>query len=314
MTTKHNPREEYGKVLLELAQKNRNIVALDADLCKSTMSCVIEQTLPEQYIEMGIAEQNMLSVAAGLALTGKIPVVNSFAIFLTSRAFDQIRQAICLSKLNVKINGSSAGLSDFGDGSTHQTVEDVSIMRSIPNMTVLVPSDGLQVRKAVEAMFAYDGPVYIRTSRNDMEDITSETDTFEIGKVYKLREGTDITIFAMGTMVSVALNVADQLQTEGISARVVNVPTIKPLDRQAIIEMVQDTRIAVTTEEHSIMGGLGSAIAEALRSEQVILEFHGINDEYGQSSNELKPLMDYYGLNEETLYNTVKQTLTLKNK
>jgi transketolase len=309
---KHNPREEYGKILLELATKNRNIIALDADLCKSTMTCQIEANLPDQYVEMGIAEQNMLSTAAGLALAGKIPFANSFAIFLTSRAFDQIRQAICLSNLNVKIIGSSAGLSDFGDGSTHQTVEDVSIMRSIPNMTVIVPADGLQTREVIKAIVEYDGPVYVRTSRNDLEDVSSEADTFEIGKVYKLREGSDITIFAMGIMVKMALNVAEKLQIEGISVRVVNVPTLKPLDRQAIIDMAKDTGIAVTSEEHSIIGGLGSAVAEALRNERVILEFHGINDQYGQSSNEMQPLLDYYGLNEETLYKTVKTCLKLK--
>lgn len=301
MATKHNPREEYGKVLLELAKANRDIIALDADLCKSTMTYLIETELPEQYIEMGIAEQNMLSVAAGLALTGKIPFVNSFAVFVTGRAFDQIRQAICLANLNVKINGSSAGLSDFGDGSTHQTVEDISIMRSIPNMTVLAPCDAFQVKAAVREMAKYKGPVFLRYTRNDMVDLTSETDSLEIGKVYKMRDGKDITVFAIGIMVEIALNVAERLEAKGISVRVVNVPTIKPLDRNAVIKLSEDTGRVLTAEEHSIIGGLGSSIAEALRNERICIEFQGINDQFGQSSNELKPLLDHYGLNEDTM-------------
>ena len=299
--TKHNPREEYGKVLLELAKGNHNIFALDADLCKSTMTCLIEEQLPEQYVEMGIAEQNMLSVAAGLALTGKIPFVNSFAVFVSGRAFDQIRQAICLSGLNVKIVGSSAGLSDFGDGSTHQSVEDVSIMRSIPNMTVLVPCDAFQIRAAVKEMVKYKGPVYMRYSRNELVDLTSETERFEIGKVYKMREGRDITVFTMGIMVEKALHVAENLSAKGISVRVVNVPTVKPIDRKAIIELSKDTGRVLTSEEHSIIGGLGSAVAEALRSERIVIEFHGINDAYGQSSNALQPLFHHYGLDESTM-------------
>jgi transketolase len=260
---------------------------------------------------MGIAEQNMLSVAAGLALTGKIPVTNSFAIFQTSRAFDQVRQAICLSKLNVKINGSSAGLSDYGDGSTHQTVEDISIMRSIPNMTVLVPCDSFQVKAAVRAMMKYHGPVYIRYTRNDMTDLTSEDDGFEIGKLYTMREGRDITVFASGIMVEKAITAADRVEIMGISVRVVNVPTIKPLDRAAVIALSKDTGRVLTTEEHSIIGGLGSAVAEALRNERVCIEFHGINDEYGQSSNEVQSLLTHYGLTEEILENKI---IELKNK
>lgn len=307
--TIHNPREEYGKVLLKLARENRDIIALDADLCKSTMTCMIEEELPEQYVEMGIAEQNMLSVAAGLALTGKIPFANSFAVFIAGRAFDQIRQAICLSMLNVKIIGSSAGLSDFGDGSTHQTIEDVSIMRSIPNMTVISPCDAFQLKAAIKEMVKYNGPVYLRYTRSDMTDLTAETDDFEIGKVYKMCEGSDVTVFAMGIMVEMALNVAKKLSSEGISVRVVNVPTIKPLDRKAIIKLSEDTRRVLTTEEHSIIGGLGSSVAEALRNERICIEFHGIEDEYGQSSNEMQPLLDHYGLNEKSLEKKIIELL-----
>jgi transketolase len=306
-----NPREEYGKTLLALCRQNRNVVALDADLCKSTMTCKIEEELPEQYFEMGIGEQNMMSVAAGLSLTGKIPFVNSFAVFLTSRAFDQVRQAICNASLNVKIMGSSAGLSDFGDGSSHQTIEDMAIMRALPNMTVVIPCDGLQTAKATQAIAAYKGPVYMRTSRNDLPDLTTADDTFEIGKLYVLREGTDITIFSCGTLVSCALEAADNLAEIGISALVVNVATLKPLDRNGIITCARKTGKVVTAEEHNIVGGLGSAISEALRNETIPVEYVGINDLFGCSSNEPGPLYHHFGLNAASI---VKATLRIIEK
>jgi transketolase len=313
MSTKmHNPRIEYGKALLELAKKDRNVVALDADLCKSTMSVSIEEHLPEQYVEMGIAEQNMLSTAGGLAIAGKIPFAHTFAVFLTGRAFDQIRQAISIPKLNVKIIGSSAGLSDFGDGATHQTVEDIAIMRAIPNMTVVVPSDGLQVKAIVKAVAEYNGPVYVRMGRNDMHDITGEEEPFEIGKLYVRREGTDVTVFAAGGMVYEALKAAEMLEKDNISVRVVDVPTIKPLDRQAVIDLSKDTGAVVTSEEHSIIGGLGGAIAETLRLEKIPVEFNGINDRFGQSCNEEKPLMEFYKLTSDEIANKIKSVIKLK--
>jgi transketolase len=299
--TSRNPREEYGRTLLELARADRNIFALDADLCKSTMTCLVEQELPAQYLEMGIAEQNMLSTAAGLALSGKIAFANSFAVFLTGRAFDQIRQAISLSRLNVKIVGSSAGLSDFGDGSTHQSVEDVALMRCIPNMTVVVPADGLQVRAATRAIAAHPGPVYLRLGRNNLPDVTAESDPFVIGHLQRLRDGADVTVFAMGYMVHVALAAAGELGAEGLSVRVVNTPTLKPLDPAAVVAEIRGTRAVVTTEEHSIIGGLGSTIAECLRRERLPIEFHGIADTFGQSANTPQPLLDHYGLNTATL-------------
>lgn len=294
--TYRNPREEYGRALLELARANRNVFALDADLCKSTMTCLVEKELPAQYVEMGIAEQNMLSTAAGLALSGKIAFVNSFAVFLTGRAFDQIRQAISLSRLNVKIVGSSAGLSDFADGSTHQSVEDVALMRSIPNMTVVVPADGLQVRAAVPAIAAHPGPVYLRIGRGDLPDVTAEAEPFVIGRLQRLRDGTDVTVFAMGTMVHVALTAANELAGQGFSVRVVNVATLKPIDRTEVVTLARGTRAVVTTEEHNIIGGLGSTIAECLRQERLPIEFHGIGDVFGQSSNTPQPLLDHYEL------------------
>jgi transketolase len=310
----HNPREEYGKTLLSLCHKNQNVVALDADLCKSTMTCKIEEELPDQYFEMGIGEQNMMSVAAGMSLTGKIPFVNSFAIFLTSRAFDQIRQAICNASLNVKIIGSSAGLSDFGDGSSHQTVEDISIMRSLPNMTVVVPCDGRQTGKMTEAIAQYHGPVYMRVSRNDMTDLTSPDSPFEIGKVYTLREGSDVTVFTCGIMVEKALEAAEKLAQENISVMVVNVATIKPLERKEITRLSKRTGLVVTAEEHSIIGGLGSAVTEALRNEKIPIEFIGINDQFGVSCNDAEPLLELYGLTSKSIISTIKNSLNLKNK
>lgn len=301
-----NPREKYGKALLDLAKEDRNVLALDADLCKSTMSVNIEENLPKQYIEMGIAEQNMIATAAGFASTGKIPFCHSFAVFITGRAFDQIRQVVCLPNMNVKIIGSSAGLSDFGDGSTHQTVEDIAIMRSIPNMTVLVPGDGLQSAKAVRAAYNWIGPVYVRITRSDMEDVSTENDDFQIGKAYTLRKGKDITIFACGITVNLALKAAVILEKDDISVGVVNVSTLKPLDEETIIKEATSTGKVLTCEEHSIIGGLGEAVAGVLRRQKIEIEFLGIEDEFGQSSNTLEPLMEYYGITTKNIIEKIK--------
>ncbi len=306
----HNPREEYGKTLLSLAKKDKNIIALDADLCKSTMAYYIEKELPEQHIEFGIAEQNMLSTAAGLAIEGKIPFAHTFAVFITGRAYDQIRQAISIASLNVKIVGSSAGLSDFGDGATHQSVEDISIIRSIPNMTVICPCDAIQVRAAVRAIYKYHGPIYLRISRNDMPDILSKEE-FKIGKVYLRKNGTDVTVFATGIMVYEALIAASILEKEKLSIQVIDVPTIKPIDREEIIRISRRTKAVVTAEEHSIIGGLGSAITESLRLERIPVEFLGIEDAFGQSCNELGPLLKYYGLTANGIISKVKKVLSI---
>lgn len=312
MYTYQNPREVYGNVLLQLARENSDIVVLDADLCKSTMTCLIEKELPAQYFEMGIGEQNMMSIAGGLSLTGKIPFVNSFAIFLTSRAFDQVRQAIGISGLNVKIIGSSAGLSDFGDGSTHQTVEDISIMRSIPGMTVISPCDANQLAGAIQTITRYHGPVYLRYSRNNMADLTTPGVPFTIGEVYPLTSGTDVTIFSHGDTLLKALNVASTLKPQGISVAVVNVPTIKPLNREKIVQLARVTGAVVTVEEHSIIGGLGSAVTEALRLEKIPVEFVGINDMYGKSAQNHNELMEYYGLTENNIVNAIHNVLKYK--
>jgi transketolase len=302
-----NPREYYGEALHELAKTEKNIIALDCDLCKSTMSVYMEQGLPDQYIEMGIAEANMVSTAAGLAADGKIPFCHTFAVFITGRAFDQIRQVVCIPNLPVKLIGSSAGLSDYGDGSTHQTVEDIAIMRSLPNMSVVVPGDALQCAKAVKAAVEWDGPVYVRITRSAMEDVSQEGDDFHIGKAYVIKEGTDITLMACGIMVDMALKASEILRKIGIFAGVVNVSTIKPIDKDMILIEALKTGKVLTIEEHSIIGGLGEAVASVLRMENVLIDFMGIEDSFGQSSNYLEPLMEQYKLTVEEIVKRVRQ-------
>jgi transketolase len=305
MSTK-SQRVAYGETLVELGKEDRNIVVLEADLGKSTMSCLFQNEFPERYFEMGIAEQNMTSTAAGLALAGKVPFINSFAVFTSGRAYDQIRQTISIAKLNVKICGSSSGLSDFGDGSTHQAVEDATIMRAIPNMTVLIPVDAVETRKMVRAAVQYEGPVYLRINRNDLPILTNEDSRFEIGRIYTIREGKDIVIFANGVMVSKALEAAQELEKNGVSAKVINVPTLKPLDESAIKEAVKGYKAVVTAEEHSVIGGLGSAIAEALRGETNLpIEFVGIKDAFGTSAHNYDELLEYYGLTSKAIEEAV---------
>jgi transketolase len=304
-------RTAYGETLVEMGEKNINIVVLEADLGKSTMSILFQQKFPERYFEMSIAEQNMASTATGLALVGKIPFIHSFAVFSTGRAYDQIRQSICIPKLNVKICGSSCGLSDYGDGSTHQSIEDVALMRAIPNMTVLVPVDAVETKKMVKAMVEYNGPVYIRINRNDLPVYTDENEDFQIGKLYTIKEGKDAVIFANGVMISKAVEAAEQLEKEGISTKVINVSTVKPLNTQAVIESIQGCRAVITAEEHSIIGGLGSAIAEALRGETGIpMEFVGVKDTFGTSARSYEELLNYYGLTSEAIVSAVKKLLS----
>ena len=300
-------RTAYGEALVEQGKTNKKIVVLEADLGKSTMSCLFQTAYPERYFEMSIAEANMASTAAGLALTGKIPFINSFAVFSTGRCYDQLRQTISIAGLNVKICGSSAGLSDYGDGSTHQSIEDMGLMRGIPGMTVLVPVDAVETAQMVAAMVEHKGPDYIRINRNDLPILTAAERKFEIGKLYTMREGTDAVVFANGVMVSKALAAAEILAKENISVKVINVPTVKPLDRQAVIAATAGMKAAVTAEEHSVIGGLGSAIAEALRMETgVPLDFVGIEDVFGTSALGYDELMTQYGLTDKAIADKVR--------
>lgn len=300
-----NQREAYGHTLVSLGAVNKNIVILDADLGGSTKGKMFEDAFPDRHVEMGIAEANMTSVAAGLAQTGKIPFVNSFAVFAVGRAYDQIRQTIAIGKLNVKICGSSAGVSDFGDGSTHQSVEDMALMRAIPNMTVLCPADANETVKAVEAMVEMEGPCYLRLNRNDYPNVTTRETPFRIGVPTVLREGTDVTVFATGYMVGKALEAATKLEGK-ISVRVVNVSTIKPLDRERIVELTKGMKGVVTAEEHSIVGGLGSAMAEALRLERIPMEFVGIQDSFGRSAHGYDDILNHLGLTAQSIVDAVE--------
>jgi transketolase len=291
-----NPREIYGRTLVQIGRENPNIVVLEADLGKSTMSCYFEQEFPERFFEMGIAEANMTSFAAGLSLAGKIPFTNSFAVFAGGRAFDQIRQGVCIPTLNVRIIGSSCGLSDFGDGSTHQSVEDIAIMRAIPNMTVLVPADGNETRTMTRALADYQGPVYMRITRNDLPDVMPENEPFVVGKPHLIRDGSDVVVFANGQMVSLALAAADMLTKDAISLRVVNVSSMKPANKAALAELAQGMKGVVTAEEHSLIGGLASLIQEVLYGQSLPVKSIGIDDRFGQSAHSYEDLLQAYGL------------------
>lgn len=291
-----NPREVYGRTLVELGRENLNVVVLEADLGKSTMSCYFEQTFPERFFEMGIAEANMTSFAAGLSLTGKIPFTNSFAVFAAGRAFDQIRQGICIPGLNVRIIGSSCGLSDFGDGSTHQSVEDVAIMRALPNMTVLVPADGNETRTMTRALVDYPGPVYMRITRSDLPDVMPENEPFTAGKPHLIRSGSDIVVYANGQMVSHSMQAADTLASEGISLRVVNVSSMKPVNKDELSALADGMKGVITAEEHSVIGGLASLISETMQGRSIAMKTIGIHDRFGQSAHSYEDLLQAYGL------------------
>jgi transketolase len=304
-----NCRTIYGETLVELGRENERIVVLDADLSKSTMTCLFESQFRERYFEMGIGEQNMVSTAVGLALSGKIAFVNSFAVFAAGRTYDQIRVSVCIGKANVKIIGSSCGISDFGDGATHQSIEDIAIMRAIPNMTVLSPADGIETRKMIKVSVEYDGPVYMRINRNDVPDVSDESQEFKIGIPIVIREGKDITVFAHGYMVYKSLKAAETLDKQGISLRVVNVSTLKPIDEEVIKELANGVKGIVTVEEHTIIGGLASAIAFILRGSAIPMEAVAVQDCFGQSALSYEELLEHYGLTESAIIQAVKKIL-----
>jgi len=299
-------RAAYGKALLEQGRINKNIVALDADLSRATQTLLFKEEFPDRHFEMGIAEQNMMSAACGLALTGKIPFVNSFAVFLSLRAIEQFRQSICVGNLSVKVCATSAGLSDFVDGSSHQSVEDIAVVRSIPNATVLSPADAGQCYRMVGAMVEHAGPVYLRINRNEVPMVTDNDEAFEIGKIYQMRDGSDIAIFATGIMVKKALDAAETLSTAGISARVLNVPTIKPIDKEAVIAFAKGMKGVVTAEEHNVTGGHGSAVLECLCREPVPVELVGIRDCFGTCAKNYESLLEHFDLTAEAIVNAAK--------
>ncbi len=305
-----NLRAAYGKTLVELGGQNRDIVVLEADLGKSTMGALFEDAFPERFFEMGIAEADMAGVAGGLALTGKIPFIGTFAVFAPGRCYDQIRTSICIPNLNVKVCGSSAGLSDFGDGSTHQSIDDIALMRVLPNMQVFSPADALETARIVSYMASNKGPMYIRICRSDLPVLTEKSGEFIPGKIYPLREGGDIAIFATGVTVSIALEAAQALSKKGVEAAVVNVPSLKPLDEKAVRELCRNTRAIVTAEEHSIYGGLGDAISMAVSPAMAKKHIRvGMNDTFGTSAQSYQILLEHFGFTPAAIIKAAEEAL-----
>lgn len=302
-------RVAYGEALVELGEKNDKIVALDADLAHATMSCMFAEKYPERFYNLGIAEANMVCTAAGFANTGFIPFVSTFALFGAGRAFEQIRNSICYTNANVKFGLSHSGLSVGEDGGSHQSIEDIALMRELPNMTIFVPCDPTEMQKAVMAAAEIKGPVYIRVARPVCEDITSSDTPFVPGKANILKDGTDICIITAGLMVPEALKAAKTLEAEGISTAVVNMHTIKPIDSETILSMNAKCKGIVTAEEHSIIGGLGSAVAEVLAGNPgAKFERIGIKDKFGKSGKPAE-LFAEYGLTAENIVKKSKEML-----
>lgn len=309
MTNMIATRDAYGEALKELGIKNKDIVVLDADLSGSTKTAVFQKEFPERFFNVGIAEQNLIGTAAGLATTGKIPFASSFAMFATGRAFEIIRNSVCYPQLNVKIAATHSGLMVGEDGATHQALEDLSIMRTLPNMVVLSPADAVETKQCIFKAAEHNGPVYIRLGRSKVPIIFDDNYKFEIGKGVELVEGKDVTIIATGVMVEKALLAAEELSKEDISARVINISTIKPIDKDIIIKAANETKGIVTVEEHSIIGGLGSAVAEVVsENKPTYVERIGTMDTFGESGNG-DQLLKKYGLSVEKIVKKSKDII-----
>ena len=294
-------RAAYGHALKTEVYKNPNVVVLEADLGNATKSNAFKEVAPERYFNMGISEQDLIGTAAGFAAAGKIPLASTFAVFATGRAFEQIRNSVCYPKLNVKICATHAGLTVGADGGSHQAIEDISLMRTLPNMTVINPADAKEAEAAVLAAIDYQGPVYIRLGRAETKDIHDDSYHFEWGKAEVLRQGSDVSIFATGIMTAKALDAAETLAKQGIQAEVINVHTIKPLDEETVIASAKKTGKVVTAEEHSIIGGLGSAVAEVLARQCPTKQaFVGVQDSFGESGSP-DDLLKKYGLTAEAI-------------
>lgn len=294
-------RAAYGHALKTEVYKNPNVVVLEADLGNATKSNAFKEVAPERYFNMGISEQDLIGTAAGFAAAGKIPLASTFAVFATGRAFEQVRNSVCYPKLNVKICATHAGLTVGADGGSHQAIEDISLMRTLPNMTVINPADAKEAEAAVLAAIDYQGPVYIRLGRAETKDIHDDSYHFEWGKAEVLRQGSDVSIFATGIMTAKALDAAETLAKRGIQAEVINVHTIKPLDEETVIASAKKTGKVVTAEEHSIIGGLGSAVAEVLvRQCPTKQAFVGVQDSFGESGSP-DDLLEKYGLTAEAI-------------
>ena len=313
MSSRVPMRDGYGKALMELCEKRKDVMVLDADVAKSTRTVWIRDKYPEHFLDMGISEQDMIGTAAGLALSGMVPFASTYCVFLAGRAWDQIRTTVCYNNLNVKLGGAHAGISVGPDGATHQALEDVALMRVLPNMTVIVPCDAEETRKATLAMAERQGPCFVRFGREAVPVVTDESTPFEIGKARLCREGSDVTVFANGAMVFEAQNAADALAKEGVSVRVYDLHTVKPLDEEAVLKAAEETGCIVTAEEHQVNGGMGSTVAEFLAKHcPVPMEFVGMQDSFGESGDP-QELMDKYGLNQKTIEEKIRKVLARKH-
>ena len=313
MANKIATREAYGKALADLGEKY-DFLVLDADLAASTKTAVFQKKYPERFFDCGIAEGNMMSVAAGIAASGKAVFASSFAMFAAGRAFEQVRNSIGYPHLNVKIGATHAGITVGEDGATHQCNEDIALMRTIPDMVIINPADATEAYAAVEAALKHEGPVYLRFGRYAVPDFTAEIEgyQFELGKGVTYRDGADVTLIATGVMSSLAVDAAEQLAKEGISARVVNIHTIKPIDKDILIDAAKTTGAIVTAEEHNIIGGLGSAVAEVIGENcPVPVVRVGVEDKYGHSGK-VPPLLEMYGLTPAKIVETAKKAVARK--
>ena len=300
-------RESYGNALVELGKEHEDLVVLDADLAEATKTGMFKKAFPERHIDCGIAECNMIGVAAGIAATGKVPFASSFAMFAAGRAFEQVRNSVGYPKLNVKIGATHAGISVVEDGATHQCNEDIALMRTIPGMTIINPSDDVEAKAAVKAAYEHNGPVYLRFGRLAIPVINDEENYhFELGKGIVLKEGTDVTIIATGLCVNESMEAAKMLEADGISAEVINIHTIKPLDEELVLSSAKKTGKVVTVEEHSVIGGLGSAVCDVLseKAPTRVMKI-GINDTFGESGPALE-LLKKYGLDTDSIYAKIK--------
>lgn len=300
-------RQSYGEALLELGKENENIVVLDADLSTATKTILFAKEFPNRFFDMGIAEQDMLATAAGFSTCGKIPYASTFAVFAAGRAYDQIRNSICYPKLNVKICATHSGITVGEDGATHQMLEDVSLMRTLPNMTVMCTSDDVQTKWAVKEISKINGPVYLRLSRMETPIIYEEGQKFEIGKAIQIGEGTDGTIIATGDVVAEAIKAKEELESKGINVRVLDIHTIKPIDKELIVKCAKETKKIITIEDHNIIGGLGSAVCEVLAEEYPCkVTKMGIKDTFGKSGK-AEELMEYFGITAKKIVEEIEK-------
>jgi transketolase len=310
--TKRATREAYGKALAELGEKHEDIVVLDADLSGSTKTAKFGEKFPERFFNAGIAEGNMMGVAAGLATTGKVVFASTFAVFASQRACEQVRNSICYPNLNVKIGATHAGITVGADGGSHQAIEDVAIMSSMPNMTVVVPGDGVSTEALIKQAYEYEGPVYIRMSRAKVEDVYPEDTFFSIGQSNMLKDGEDATIIVSGYLLNSSIQAAKILEEQGINVRLIDMSTIKPLDVGSVLKAAKETKAIVTVEEHNVIGGLGSAVASFLAENYPTpIQMVGLRDVFGQSG-EAKELLEEYNLTPNDIVNAVKEVLSRK--